>query len=210
MYNIKFIKPLFDPIYFKHVFDTQINHELHKVFSSVIHDFIMITIYSDENQNIKEKNTTAEYIWTPSYKFLGKTAYTTTLHTGADGTVLAENGYKTVPLHSVSHESIADKKKYYSTCKTRNFMYLWYSIHKGPHETPMHVDKNSPLRYVQCISKNHKHSEFTYDNNKLIINEGDAFIFDPKYTHSVITGEGCDTIFLIGNCIENTIDEFNV
>ena len=69
----------------------------------------------------------------------------------------------------------------------------------------MHVDKNSPLRYVQCISKNHKHSEFTYDNNKIIINEGDAFIFDPKYTHSVITGEGCDTIFLIGNCIENTI-----
>ena len=53
MNNIKFIKPLFDPIYFKHVFDTQINHELHKVFSSVIHDFIMITcINAGENTTL--------------------------------------------------------------------------------------------------------------------------------------------------------------
>lgn len=210
MSNIKFIKPLFDPAYFKNLFDTQINPALHKNFSSVIHDFIMITLYSSVENHIDKKDTTYENIWTPSHKFLNKTSYTTMLHTGPDGTVLTENGYKTVPIYSVRLESIADKSKYYDACKARNFTYLWYSIHKGPHETPMHVDKSSPLKYIQCISKNHKYSEFTYDNNKLTINEGDAFIFDPKYTHSVATEEGCDTIFLIANCIENTIDEFNV
>lgn len=35
-------------------------------------------------------------------------------------------------------------------------------------------------------------------------------LFDTQYTHSVATENGRDTIFLIANCIENTIDEFNV
>lgn len=208
MSNIKFIKPLFDPAYFKNLFDTQINPALHKNFSSVIHDFIMIDLHRPET--MQETQSTSRLKWTPGDKFLNETSYITTFHTDTNNKVLTKNGYKNVPVCSVGLTDIAHKNEYYDICKKYKFNYLWFSIHKGPHETPLHIDEDSPIRYVQCISKNHKRSDWSYDNNKLKLNEDDAFLFDPKYKHEIITEKGCDSIFLIAQCVENTVDEFNV
>ena len=86
---------------------------------------------------------------------------------------------------------------------------MWYSIHKGPHKLPMHVDKDSPIRYVQCISKETAHTDWRYNGNDLSLKEGDAFLFDPKFTHSIITEQN-ESVFLIADCVEYTVDEFNV
>jgi hypothetical protein len=73
----------------------------------------------------------------------------------------------------------------------------------------MHVDKDSPIRYVQCISKETTHTDWCYNGNNLSLKEGDAFLFDPKFTHSIIT-EQDESVFLIADCVEYTVDEFNV
>jgi hypothetical protein len=209
MSNIKFIDPLFNTRYFKKLFNEQINPLLHNSdYVSTVHSWWMIDLLRPPM--MAETQSTSILKWTPGDKFLNETLYTSTFHTDINHKVLVGNGHKSVPVCSVGLTSIADKDEYYNVCKNYNFNYLWFSIHIGPHETPMHIDEDSPIRYVQCISKNHKQSDWSHDNNKLILNEGDAFLFDPKFKHEIVTEKGCESIFLIAQCIEHTVDEFNV
>jgi hypothetical protein len=208
MSNLKFVTHLFNTLYFKNLFYTHINPVLHNDFNNLINHWIMINFHRP--LTMPETQSSSRLIWTPSDKFLNEISYTSTFHIDIDNKVLAENGHKSVPVCSVDLTSIANKDEYYNICEDYKFNYLWFSIHIGPHETPMHIDEDSPIRYVQCISKNHKQSDWNYDNNKLILNENDAFVFDPKYKHEIITEKGCESIFLIAQCIENTVDEFNV
>jgi hypothetical protein len=208
MNTIKFVDPLFDTRYFKKLYKKQINPILHNDFNNSIHHWIMIDFHRPPTP--PETQSTSRLKWTPSNKFLNEISYTTTFHTSIDNKVLAENGHKSVPICSVGLTSIADKDQYYNTCKNYKFNYLWLSIHIGPHETPMHIDEGSPIRYVQVIHKNSDHTDWTYNGKELRLKEGDAFVFDPKYTHEIITEKECKSIFLIAQCVEYTVDEFNV
>ena len=209
MADAKFIEPLFDTQYFKQLFFSKINQHVQTELSSVINDWIMINLYNP-TQEYHETQTGSEFGWTNDYHCMDKQVFTSVLHMAQDGTILFEDGYKNIPVHIFDHDSIADNSYYYDQCKNKKFKYLWYSIHKGPHELPMHVDKDSPIRYVQVIHKNSNHTDWTYNGKELRLKEGDAFLFDPKFTHSIITKRSCESIFLIADCIEETIDKFNV
>ncbi len=209
MEKIKFIEPLFDTAYFKRLFFTDIYGYVQSELSSVINDWIMLNIYNPAKV-YDATQTGSDFIWTNKYTCMGKDVESTVLHMAEDGTILLEDGYKNIPVHIFNNDDVADKSYYYDICTKRNFKYLWYSIHKGPHELPMHVDKDSPIRYVQVIHKNTNHSDWCYDGNELKLKEGDAFLFDPKYTHSIITDDHLESVFLIADCPEESVAEFNV
>jgi hypothetical protein len=207
MSKIKFINPLFDTNYFKELFLTKINPVLETDLGDVINNMIVINLYN-RVQGVHETQSTSNFEWTPQYSFMNETVYTAVSHVNEVGKIMPGPGNKSIQILSIDLMDTAHKEKYYDICINRNFMYLWFSVHKGPHELPTHVDGNSPIRYVQCIFKNSVHNDWWYNGNNLILNEGDAFIFDPKFPHNIITKKTCESIFLIADCPEYTIDEF--
>lgn len=223
MEKIKFIEPLFDTHYFKSVFLKDIDYHLENDLSEVINQWLIITFYNPGNE-YDETQTGTNFVWTHNRNCMGKEVFDSEFHILEDGTTEFEDGtpiqvgikdgtvnpYKHVELHLIENEDIVDKSYYYDICVKRNFKYLWYSIHKGPHEIPLHIDRRSPLRYVQCIYKNGKHNDWFYEDKNLVLNEGDAFVFDPKSIHGIATESGCESVFLIADCPEWLIDEFHV
>ena len=207
MNNIKFIDPLFDTRYFKKLYKKQINQNLYSDLGHVINDWIIINLYNPINSVI-ETQTTFNNEWKMENWCMQQPVGSTTIYMDKTGNVIYDDLYNNVTIHSFDLD-IANNKKYINTCTKYNFKYLWYSIHKGPHKLPMHVDKDSPIRYVQCISKETTHTDWCYNGNNLSLKEGDAFLFDPKFTHSIIT-EQDESVFLIADCVEYTVDEFNV
>ncbi len=207
MNNIKFIDPLFNTRYFKKLYKKQIDQNLYANLGHIINDWIIINLYNPHN-GVIETQTTSTNKWKMENHYLQIPVGTTTVYMDKNGNIIYDDLYNSVTVHSFDLD-IANNKKYVNTCTKYNFKYLWYSIHKGPHTLPMHVDKDSPIRYVQCISKESSHTDWCYDGNHLNLKEGDAFLFDPKFTHSIIT-EQDESVFLIADCVEYTVDEFNV
>jgi len=213
MEKIKFIKPLFDTKYFNNLFLNKINFLLEKDINKIVNDWIMITLYNPI-QGVDETQSTAIISWKQEHYCASQPVYSAILSVEENGHIIPNStkpiGFKNASIHQFDLIDVANKEQYYDTCFNNKFMYLWYSIHKGPHELPMHIDKKSGLRYVQCIYKNGKHNDWWYDGDYLVLNEGDAFVFDPKAKHSVVTETDCESVFLIADCPEWSIDEFNV
>jgi len=211
MSRVKFVNPLFDNNYFKELFLSNINPLLEKDLSNLVNDWIIVNIYNPL-QYAHETQSTALLSWKQDYYCADQPVYTALIDVDENSNILANStsptGVKTSTVHNFDLTDIADKEKYYDTCVNRKFMYLWYSVHKGPNELVKHIDEKSPIRYVQCIYKNGVHNDWWYDGEDLVLNEGDAFVFDPKFAHSIYTKEKCDSVFLIADCLQNTIDEF--
>lgn len=207
MNNIKFINPLFDTRYFKKLYKKQIDQNLYANLGHVINDWIIINLYNPVNAVI-ETQTTSKNVWKMENHCMQQPVGTTKVYMDKTGNIIYDDLYNSVTIHSFDLD-IANSKKYVNICTKYNFKYLWYSIHKGPHALPMHIDKDSPIRYVQCISKESAHTDWRYNGKDLSLKEGDAFLFDPKFTHSIIT-EQDESVFLIADCVEHTVDEFSV
>lgn len=211
MRNVKFVEPLFDNNYFRDLYLANINPLLENELTNFVNDWIIVNIYNPL-QYAHETQSTAILSWKQELYCANQLVYTALICVDEDGNILpnstSPSGVKTSTVHNFDLLDIADKKNFYNICVNYKFMYLWYSIHKGPSELVKHIDKNSAIRYVQCIYKNGIHNDWWYDGEYLKLNEGDAFIFDPKYAHSIYTDKGCDSVFLIADCPQHTIDEF--
>lgn len=211
MNKIKFVKPLFDNNYFKDLFLSKINPLLENELSNLVNDWIITNIYNPL-QYAHETQSTAILSWKQEYYCASQPVYTALISVDENCNILSNSISPSEVDNSIVHNfdllDIADKEKFYNTCVNYKFMYLWYSIHKGPNKLVKHIDKNSAIRYVQCIYKNGIHNDWWYDGDNLKLNEGDAFVFDPKFAHSIYTNEKCDSVFLIADCPQQTIDEF--
>tara|TARA_B110000503_G_scaffold84908_1_gene129211 strand:+ start:1002 stop:1643 length:642 start_codon:yes stop_codon:yes gene_type:complete len=213
MNNIKFINPLFDTEYFKNLFLSEIYNNIKNEFGDVINEWFMITLHTQvEHTQAQDWESTAKLEWTVSPNLTEKVGGECVGYISNTGefTSTPSETKKSIKMYNFNFLDLADRDKLLPVCNRHSFYYVWFSVHIGPQEVPVHVDKKSGLRYIQCIYKTGNHTDWTYQGETLDLSSNDAFVFDPKFKHSIVTPKDCVSIFLIADCPQYTIEEWNV